>query len=96
MKLSFTPKQTDIIVEQEVKRLKADGVSRLLFGNDILGYCEPEIPDRKEDRNIEQLRFDDAEAETLVKDYIDSLEDPYTDLTDLLGTDDFIVDEVMA
>lgn len=93
MKLSFNGKQTDTIVKKEVERLKADGISKLLFGNDIVDYCEPEIPDMKDD-GLEELRFTDAEVEILIEDFIDSCEDPYRTLTDILGGDDsFIVDE---
>lgn len=95
MKLSFNRKQTDTLVQKEVERLRGDGISKLLFGNDIVDYCEPEIPDCKEDRDVEELRFDDAEVEILIKDYVDSLKDPYAELTEMLGTDSFIVDEVM-
>lgn len=86
--------QTGAIVKKEVERLKADGISKLLFGNNIVDYCEPEIPD-SDGRDLEELRFTDAEAEILVQDYIKSLKDPYSTLTEMFGNDSFIVDEVM-
>lgn len=81
-------------MKKEVERLKADGISKLL-GNDIVDYCEPEISDMKDD-GFEELRFTDAEVEILIEDFIDSCEDPYRTLTEILnGDDSFIVDEVM-
>lgn len=48
------------------------------------------------DDGFEELRFTDAEVEILVEDFIDSCEDPYSTLTEILnGDDSFIVDEVM-
>lgn len=94
MKLSFNRMQTDAILKKEVERLKTDGISKLL-GNDIVDYCEPEIPDMKDD-GFEELRFTDAEVEILIEDFINSCEDPYRTLTEILnGDDSFIVDEVM-
>lgn len=93
MKLSFNRMQTDAILKKEVERLKADGISKLL-GNDIVDYCEPEIPDMKDD-GFEELRFNDAEVEILIEDFIKSCQDPYVTLTEMFGNDEFIVDDVM-
>lgn len=96
MKLKLNDKQTNAVVKSEVERLMSSGDGfKELLGNPVEDYCEREIPDMKDD-GFEELRFTDAEVEILVEDFIDSCEDPYRVLTDILGGDDsFIVDEEM-
>lgn len=84
--LSFTPSQTETLVRKEIEEVGIDGVSKVL-GTDAMNFIAPD----NTTGSIEFL-FGDGENEILVNDLIGRMSDPYTELTELLGTDSFIKD----
>ena len=55
-----------------------------------MNFIAPEDPDHG--TGSTEFLFGDGENEILVNDLIGRMSDPYTELTELLGTDSFIKD----
>lgn len=87
--LSFTPSQTETLVRKEIEEVGINGVSKVL-GTDAMNFIAPEDPDHG--TGSTEFLFGDGENEILVNDLIGRMSDPYTELTELLGTDLFIKD----
>lgn len=87
--LSFTPSQTETLVRKEVEEVGINGVSKVL-GTDAANFIVTEDPDNT--TGSTEFLFGDGENEILVNDLIGRMSDPYTELTELLGTDSFIKD----
>lgn len=82
--LVLTDEQVETIIQEEIRELGGiDGLTKVL-GTDAMGFIDPE--DADSDSRETTFTFGEREKQTLIKDYVGRLKDPFSDLYRLFGT----------
>lgn len=86
--LVFTDEQVETIIQEEIREVGGiDGLTKVL-GTDAMEFIDPEDADNPSQGTI--FTFGEREKQTLIKDYINRLNDPISDLSKLFGNQSFI------
>ena len=86
--LVFTDEQVETIIQEEIREVGGiDGLTKVL-GTDAMEFIDPEDADNPSQETI--FTFGEREKQTLIKDYINRLNDPISDLSKLFGNQSFI------
>lgn len=86
--LVFTDEQVETIIQEEIREVDGiDGLTKVL-GTDAMEFIDPEDADNPSQGTT--FTFGEREKQTLIKDYINRLNDPISDLSKLFGNQSFI------
>lgn len=86
--LVFTDEQVETIIQEEIREVGGiDGLTKVL-GTDAMEFIDPEDADNPSQGTI--FTFGEREKQTLIKDYINRLNDPISDLSKMFGNQSFI------
>lgn len=86
--LVFTDEQVETMIQEEIREVGGiDGLTKVL-GTDAFDFIDPEDADNPSRGTT--FTFGEREKQVLIKDYIDRLDDPISELCKLFGDQSFI------